>query len=462
MNNNVDRAIMQLVAQRRRRIVWRAALTLGLGVACVAMAVWRMQRVGTAPRVMVLVGLALLGPLAVWQWWMLRRARHAAHAALATLDRELGLQARLITAAEFANAPEPPALYPMLVQETTQSLEAATKQSPSVVSRASLVLAVLLLLIGIWPWPGTPPVQLASYTPPAIPPPPIPLPPSPPPEPQPPQQQQQQSQQPQQGSQGQQGKQRTQGEQNKGSGNQGQQGRQGQQGERGQSNQNTQQSQSQSQGQGGQQQGKSGEQGTQKEQARQEQQQSASGKQGEQGSQGTQGQQESGQGHQGNQGQQGSQGVQAGQSAQVGAGAGAEALKADIQRALKELSGELKTLQAQLEAQQVSAPVPGTSTDPQLYGAASLEPPLGATSRLPLQLDVDTQATASARRGGGIGAPSGEIGAETPQQAPEEAQLAAQAAPESATHQHAIPPEYQPVFERLNRREPSSSEGSSP
>ena len=130
-------------------------------------------------------------------------------------------------------------------------------------------------------------------------------------------------------------------------------------------------------------------------------------------------------------------------------GAGTEELKADIQRALKELSGELKTLQAQLEAQHVPAPTPGTSTDPELYEAASLEPPPGATSRLPLALEVDTHAASSPRPGGGFGAPSGEIGTETPQQAREDAQLAAQAAPESAVHQQAIPPEYQPVFERL-------------
>ena len=138
----------------------------------------------------------------------------------------------------------------------------------------------------------------------------------------------------------------------------------------------------------------------------------------------------------------------AGRGQQIGSAQG-EVLKADIQRALKELSSELKTLQAQLEAQQVSAPAPGTGTDPELYGAASLEPPPGATSRLPLALEVDTQATAATRRGGGIGQPSGDIGTETPQQTPEEAQLAAKAAPESATHHDAIPPEYQPVFERL-------------
>lgn len=129
--------------------------------------------------------------------------------------------------------------------------------------------------------------------------------------------------------------------------------------------------------------------------------------------------------------------------------AGAEQLKGDIERALKELSSELKTLQAQLQAQQVPVPEPGTSTDPQLYGAASLEPPPGATSRLPLQLQVDAQPTASPRRGGGLGEPSGDVASDAPQQAVEDAQLAAEAAPESAAHQQAIPPEYQPVFERL-------------
>ena len=134
--------------------------------------------------------------------------------------------------------------------------------------------------------------------------------------------------------------------------------------------------------------------------------------------------------------------------------AGAEQLKGDIKRALKELSTELKTLQAQLQAQQVPVPEPGTSTDPQLYGAASLEPPPGATSRLPLQLQVDAQPTASPRlRRGELGEPSGDVASDAPQQAVEEAQLAAEAAPESAAHQQAIPPEYQMVFERLYHKE---------
>ena len=142
---------------------------------------------------------------------------------------------------------------------------------------------------------------------------------------------------------------------------------------------------------------------------------------------------------------------QAGQTGTVGSAEG-EALKADIQRALKELSGELKNLQAQLEAQKLSAAPPGTSTDPDLYGDASLETPPGATSRLPLVFDVDTQTIQSPRSGGGVRQPSGEISRQAPQMEREEVQLSPNAAPESGTTAQPIPPEYQPVFEHLHQR----------
>jgi len=137
-------------------------------------------------------------------------------------------------------------------------------------------------------------------------------------------------------------------------------------------------------------------------------------------------------------------------------------LKADIQQLLKELSGELKQLQAELEAKQSNQPnpMPGTTTDPQLYDAASqLEQAAG--SRLPLQLDVDTQPTATKRRGGGVGEPSNEVADALPQQQPEDVTLSDQAAQEQGAARHAIPPEYRPVFERLSDADTSSTSSSS-
>ncbi len=424
MSETFPLALAQVVRRYQRCVMLRAALTLALGMACAALMVRRMPQTARSPQMVMLAVGTLWGALAAWQGWRLRRGWLSARATLATLDRQLGLQARLMTAAEFANAPEPPALYATLVQETEHSLEAAAHRSPSVMSRTAFMFAGLLLLIWLWPWPaptGVGTTQLARMaSPPPLPPP---EPPSPPPELPPPPQSPQPQQQPQQSQ-----------PQKQQSPSQSQQSQQGQQEQKGRQGTESAQGNQGTQGTKGTQ-GTQGTKGTQGEQGAQDKQ----GQQEQKGAQGTQGQQ------QGTQEQRGSQRGQA--AGQVGAGT--EALRADIQQALKELSGELKTLQAQLEAQHVAAPAPGTSTDPELYGAASLEPPPGATSRLPLPLEMDTHATAAVRQGGGLGAPSRDIGTQTPRQAREATQLAAEAAPESATHQHAIPPEYQPVFEQL-------------
>lgn len=134
------------------------------------------------------------------------------------------------------------------------------------------------------------------------------------------------------------------------------------------------------------------------------------------------------------------------------ASANQDALKADIQQMLQELSTELKQLEAQLQEEtrhNQPNPAPGTSTDPNLYEQAS---PLERTSgrALPIQLDVDQPATSSARKGGGIGRPSGQAANATPQQQPEEVALAEQTSEEAGGQRQAIPPEYRPVFERLS------------
>ena len=156
MSHSLNRALERLVTRHQRRVMWRTALSGALGAACVALVVWRLERAHVATRTMAWVGGALLGTLAGWHGWLLSRGWLSARATLAKLDRELGLQARLITAAEFAHVPQPPALYPTLVRETTQSLEAASTRSPSVASRSSLALAGGLLLLWFWPWPAPP------------------------------------------------------------------------------------------------------------------------------------------------------------------------------------------------------------------------------------------------------------------------------------------------------------------
>jgi len=134
-------------------------------------------------------------------------------------------------------------------------------------------------------------------------------------------------------------------------------------------------------------------------------------------------------------------------------------LTGEIQQLLKELSGDLKQLQAQLTAnkQEHPSPIPGTATDPDLYGAQALEQASG--KQLPIQLEVDTKPTAATRPGGGVGEPSEQVMSATPQTEPEAAQLADTAAEEPASQRRPIPPEYRPVFERLSPKSGVMTEG---
>jgi hypothetical protein len=128
-------------------------------------------------------------------------------------------------------------------------------------------------------------------------------------------------------------------------------------------------------------------------------------------------------------------------------------LKADIQRLLKELSQEIQSLQAQVAAQHkdLPNPLPGTTTDPQLYeGASSVEQATGPP--LLLQLDVDQQPISTTRPGTGVAKPSGQVAQATPQQSPQDVALAEQATEEQAVSRQPIPPEYKPVFERLSNQ----------
>jgi hypothetical protein len=141
---------------------------------------------------------------------------------------------------------------------------------------------------------------------------------------------------------------------------------------------------------------------------------------------------------------------------QAGQGGGqavaGDVTRAEIQRLLKEVSGELRQLQAQLAAaNDEPAPEPGTSTDPELYGAAeALDRAKG--SPLPVQLDTDTVETKAERPGGGVGQPAGEAEGATPQVQAEDAQLSEQPLEETPASRQTVPPEYRLVFERLQQQ----------
>lgn len=442
--------------------VW-GALTLGVAVALW----WRLHRLDVSPWWSLGAPTALsLASAAGLAWWLSQRWL-SVHDAADRLDHTLGLQQRLVTTLEFANTQPPPVLYPLLVDDTTHAFSTQAARMPRPVDRASVGLAVVLLVLLLWPFKGTEPIRLASLpglsltTPP-------PQPDIPPPQPEtPPPQDQQQDQRQDQG-QDQQPQDQGTPESNQGQGEQTQQDQQGQRGQNDHQDRGGGSDASRDQQQTGKQadsrDGQSGKDG----------QQSSQGQQGQSGQQGQTGQR----GRQDQQGQQNQPGQQAGgsdqqtQQALAKAAAspsshgqqspgGQDALKADIQQLLKELSGELKNLQEQLAAAELLTPEAGTSTDEQLYGAA--EPMARAAGpSLPIQLKTDTAETSAQRPSGGLAEPSGEIAGAAPQVAPEAAELSPDSLEGSAVSRQRVPPEYQSVFDRLFRRNQQPSEPPQP
>ena len=153
--------------------------------------------------------------------------------------------------------------------------------------------------------------------------------------------------------------------------------------------------------------------------------------------------------------------MQDGQGAGAGQATGnSEALRADIQQMLKDLSGDLKQLQAQLAATTADQPRPqaGTATDPQLYDQASS--PLETTSgpALPIQLQTDTAPTSAQRPSSGVGRPSGEVSQAHPNAQSEDAQLSDEPLQEAPVDRQSVPPEYRSVFDRLRTTTSQQSE----
>ena len=136
-------------------------------------------------------------------------------------------------------------------------------------------------------------------------------------------------------------------------------------------------------------------------------------------------------------------------------------MKEEIQQLLKEVSGELKQLQNQLELSQQNQPppAPGSATDPDLYGESEkLDPAKG--EEVPIQIQPDEAPTKTPRAGGGTGASAkNEIGREGPRTGREDAQLSETPTAESSAEKQAIPPEYHDVFDRLNRTPTPTTEG---
>lgn len=439
---NVTEVLHQLLVRYRRGAALHVGLSTSLGLGGVGLVVWRLWLNGVRHPVLGGVAAAGLLGVAAWQWRVLRRERLNRRQLVAQLDEALGLKARLLTAVEFADAPEPPALYARLLEETTSTLPEAFRRLPPVVDRRMVALAAVLLLLWLWPRSSTRLTQVAMSPPSMMPPPE-----SPPPSPE-------QRQDRAASSQNQTGAQSNGSQDSRGSQTSQTSPSQSTRGSQPDARQAQQQSSAQANASSGSQ--------DQKRQSAQQQASASASEQREQSGRAGQTGQASASASQDRDGaaresgakQQMAKLSQAAGAQQAGSSAQQELLKADIQQLLKELSTELKQLQTELEAaqrQDHANPAPGTSTDPNLSGD-SAQAKQAAGNRLPVQLEVDTQPTASTRRGGGVGKPSTEVADALPQQQLEEATLSDVRTTETGVAPQSIPPEYRPVFERLSRQ----------
>jgi len=456
---DASQALQQFLARYQRHVMTRTALASLLGLVCLSVLVVRLHGWGVGRFWLLGTGLAGLLALGLWQWQAFRRVWLSSRHALLELDRTLGLKERLVTATEFADIPKPPLLYPVLVQDTTVSLANTTKRLPRIADRWTFALVAVLLLLALWPSHAPIPQRLAMHLPTAL------LPTPPPPDQQPQehlpasmparpeeskaggdegqggmlQDQQQASQDRQAGGTGAQGQRAAGHQADASSSDQTGRGARESSGTQGDSQppRQTQHAQTEDQTQAGQ---------TPSPHAAASQQRTGTQEQARESI--AQARDRAGGTQADNTLSQTARGEGAGQlsSAQQ------DQLKQEIQQLLKQLSGELKQLQAQLTAKtrDQPSPLPGTATDPNLYDAqAALEQASGKP--LPIQLEVDTQSTATTRPGGGVGQPSEQVMSATPQQEPEAAQLADTVAEEPPSQRRPIPPEYRPVFERLSR-----------
>lgn len=452
--------LRQITLRYRTALLAHLGVLAALSVASVGVLTWRLHAIGLDPEWVIGIPGALAVVAAIGLGWRARRRWMSGTRAASQLDRALGLQERLITAAEFARRAPPPALYPLLLQDAAQRFSTDQVRLPRLVDRSGLVLAMVLLLLLCWPGRGNLPMQLAqlSTTPPTTPPPP----------PTPEQQRQagggQQSQPQGAGADQQQGQRdRSQASQGSGEPREGQpSGGQDHQ----QADQRPQGTDTRAQqGEHDQQQSGRREQDRNPSQRSSGSQRHQSSPAGHNGAQGTTPQHaESGadvrsrdQSKSAGKGQQGAAQRLSSADQQTDQGGGQSAVsgevtKAEIQQLLKEVSGEVKLLQAQLAAANDQPhPEPGTSTDAELYGTAeALDRAKG--SPLPVQLDTDTVETKDERPGGGVGQPAGEAVAATPQVQAEDAQLSEQPLEETPAARQTIPPEYRPVFERLQQQ----------
>ncbi len=546
----VPALLQQFTTRYRNALLAKSGVLAALGFGVVGALAWRLHamhlpappaggtQAGLGPVWSLGIPAALVLVLAVGLAWWLRRRWIPRHDAAHYLDQALGLQQRLMTAAEFAGVTPTPTLYPLLVEETTRHLSSIERvRVPRPLDHTAGALALILLVLLWWPGGAHRPLQLAQL-PSAHPPTPPPNIPAPPPPHDSTQQQDtsgakqtpnsqqtgqgtpsqpsgggQSAQPPRSGDQSQ-----SHGGSNQSGGGQSQAGTGSSGQDRGQGRDTSRQDQAGSQGQrassdtsassatsdhraeaqtsprGGAGQDQSSARGNERQRdhssrrAAEGIQRSASQAQGSKGQEANRpqagqapGQQpeqapRQGSGQAGQENRPSKQGDLASQhSGQPGASraqpsAGRmgreggfsagdqEAIKADIQQLLKEVSGELKELEAQLAAAKDQPhPEAGTGTSPELYGPATkLDRATG--SPVPIQLQTDTVGTKSPRPGSGVGKPSGEVSGAAPTAQAEDAQLSSEPLEETPSDRQPVPPEYREAFDRIRQQQAQPKE----
>jgi len=439
--SELETFLNQVAARYRRALLMRAGLLAGLSLGALGVLAWRLRTMGVSAvwsvGVPVVVG---LGGIAGLGWWA--RARWVSRqGAAAHLDRTLDLQQRLITAAEYSRMASPPALYAALAQEVAQHCSSRHPRFPKPFDHAMGMLLAALLLFLFWPHQQL--VRQAAVQPPGEQPT-APTPLKTPPESQPdaaaqPQQRRADSQ-PSSASQQSSGSQQA----------------------TPSSGQNSASQESSAQASSPQ-----GPSSTEHAQAAADRQSSkshhAKGSRKDQRSGASPGSTQ-GTGSERNASTAASQQIaaQAQSSNQGTSGTSAgnqEAMKGEIQRLLKEVSGELQELQTQLaSAQRQPDPKAGTSTDPELYESPMPDDLNAGAQSLPITLPTDTATTKTPRPSAGVGRPAAEASSATPQMTAEQAALTDRPADESPSARQPIPPEYRGVFDRLQHDSPPSEQ----
>jgi len=161
--STVKDVLNQFGARYRRALLAKAGVLSMLSLGIAAALSWRLFAFKDASWWSVGVPSAIALLAVAGLLWGCRRRWIGRQQTAVHLDRALSLQERLVTAEEFAGAATPPTLYPALVHDTQRLLAAGKLPGlPQAFDRTAGALAVVLLLVLLWPVAGQHKMQLAQ------------------------------------------------------------------------------------------------------------------------------------------------------------------------------------------------------------------------------------------------------------------------------------------------------------